>query len=194
MAKGKGKGSSFERDVAKQLSAWLTRGENPDCLWRSAMSGGKATVTGSAVGTGDLVAVHPDGHPLIERVCFELKRGYPAADWYSIVESNKPAKPIVDFIKQAKDSASLGACPMWSIIHKRDRKRPMVYFDGGFHEDLEGLLLNSVGYHNRAVMILELFNQSTGIHVCGTTLEAFLQINPDSFLDRVDHNTIIGDF
>ena len=41
---GKEKGSSFERLVCKRMSMWLSKGERDDLFWRSAMSGGRATV------------------------------------------------------------------------------------------------------------------------------------------------------
>ena len=193
MAKGKGKGSSFERDVAKRLSAWWTRKGNVDCLWRSAMSGGKATVTGSSVGTGDLVAVNPDGNGLVQRVCFELKRGYPMADWFSIVESSRTSTIIKGFVEQAKTSAKLGGCPMWCIIHKRDRRVPLVIFDGGFGEQLERLVLNSNAFADNHAATFTLYEQPTGLNVCGTTLDAFLQINPDMFAEAVDGCNVVSD-
>lgn len=41
---GKQKGSAFERQVCKDLSLWLSGGKHDDWFWRSAMSGGRATV------------------------------------------------------------------------------------------------------------------------------------------------------
>ena len=41
---GKQKGSAFEREIAKKLSEWLSNGERDDLLWRSSMSGGRATI------------------------------------------------------------------------------------------------------------------------------------------------------
>ncbi len=41
---GHSKGASFERQVCRDLSLWLTEGKHDDCFWRSAMSGGRATV------------------------------------------------------------------------------------------------------------------------------------------------------
>jgi len=41
---GKAKGAAFERLVCRSLSMWLSRGTRDDLFWRSAMSGGRATV------------------------------------------------------------------------------------------------------------------------------------------------------
>lgn len=74
---GKAKGSSFERKICAQLSLWITQGEKEDCLWRSAMSGGRATVAhkkGQVVRqAGDICAVSPEGHQLADIVFIECK-------------------------------------------------------------------------------------------------------------------------
>lgn len=75
---GKQKGASFEREVAKKLSIWCSYGQREDCLWRSAMSGGRATVAKKAgkildAQAGDLSAVNEAGQPLISNFYIELK-------------------------------------------------------------------------------------------------------------------------
>jgi hypothetical protein len=75
---GKAKGSAFERTVCQQLSLWISAGKQKDLLWRSAMSGGRATVAqkrGDRLSNqaGDISAVHPDGHKLTDRFCIECK-------------------------------------------------------------------------------------------------------------------------
>lgn len=57
--KGVGKGGSGERFVARALSRWITGKSTPEVLWRSAMSGGKATLNGVKRHTmaGDFVAI-----------------------------------------------------------------------------------------------------------------------------------------
>lgn len=78
MTNGKSKGSSFERDVCKALSRWVSAGEQEDIFWRSAMSGGRATVgrkTGKDLRrqAGDITAVAPEGHSLTEKYYIECK-------------------------------------------------------------------------------------------------------------------------
>lgn len=74
---GSGKGSNFERDVCRQLSLWITHGKKADCLWRSSMSGGRATVArkrGELVRqAGDITAVAPEGHVLTDNWYIECK-------------------------------------------------------------------------------------------------------------------------
>lgn len=75
---GKAKGASFERDVCKKLSLWITQGKREDCFWRSAMSGGRATV-GRRKGAdhqrqaGDITATSPEGHVLTDKWYIECK-------------------------------------------------------------------------------------------------------------------------
>jgi len=75
---GKRKGASFERVVAVSLSKWCSKGEREDCFWRSAMSGGRATVsrkkgTNLAAQSGDLSAIHPMGQKFLDKFYVEIK-------------------------------------------------------------------------------------------------------------------------
>ena len=75
---GKQKGAAFERDVCKKLSKWISYGEREDLFWRSAMSGGRATL-GLAAGkkhssqAGDISSVHYMGNAFINRFVIECK-------------------------------------------------------------------------------------------------------------------------
>ena len=74
---GKQKGSVWERKCCKLLSLWITNGKKADCLWRSALSGGRATVArkrGELVRqAGDICAVSPEGHSLTDIYYIECK-------------------------------------------------------------------------------------------------------------------------
>ena len=71
---GKQKGSVMERVICKQLSLWVSKGENVDLFWRSAMSGGRATVAkGTVRQSGDISAVAPEGHVLADKFYIECK-------------------------------------------------------------------------------------------------------------------------
>lgn len=75
---GKAKGSSFEREICKDLSLWITGGGRDDIFWRSAMSGGRASVAfkkgGSNISqTGDICAVDPIGDPMVKKFFIECK-------------------------------------------------------------------------------------------------------------------------
>jgi hypothetical protein len=75
---GKIKGGAFEREVCEKLSLWVSAGKYHDLFWRSAMSGGRATVgrrAGKSVSrqAGDISAVAPEGHALTNLFFIECK-------------------------------------------------------------------------------------------------------------------------
>ncbi len=76
---GKSKGAAYERWVCEQLSLWITNGKRRDCLWRSAMSGGRATIQnrkGKKINVrqaGDITSVSPEGHALTDNFYIECK-------------------------------------------------------------------------------------------------------------------------
>lgn len=75
---GAQKGAGFEREICVKLSLWITKGKRRDCLWRSSMSGGRATV-GLRKGydlsrqAGDICAISPEGLLLTNQYYFECK-------------------------------------------------------------------------------------------------------------------------
>lgn len=75
----KAKGSNFERKMCQVLSLWITGMRRDDTLWRSSMSGGRATLRSKRGGmlayaqVGDIVPVHADGSLLCDLFCVELK-------------------------------------------------------------------------------------------------------------------------
>jgi hypothetical protein len=75
---GKAKGASFERKICVALSQWVSSKQRKDLFWRSAMSGGRATL-GLRKGDkhltqgGDVSAIDPLGALLTGRFCIEIK-------------------------------------------------------------------------------------------------------------------------
>ncbi len=78
MTVGKLKGGEWERQVCRKLSLWISEGQSDDLLWRSAMSGGRATI-GLAKGikrgsqAGDISAVTSLGEQFIGVFIVECK-------------------------------------------------------------------------------------------------------------------------
>lgn len=75
---GKQKGAAFERQVCKELSLWLTNKQKEDVLWRSAMSGGRATQglkTGKQLAnvSGDICATGTEGIRFTSKFFVECK-------------------------------------------------------------------------------------------------------------------------
>ena len=107
MVNSKAKGSQFEREVCRALSKWVTNGKHADCFWRSAMSGGRATVAhrkGDRVRQGgDIASVSPEGHILVDKYVIECKHvhdlwlasfmlrntGHTAKFWAKLIEEAK---------------------------------------------------------------------------------------------------------
>lgn len=72
----KQKGGEFERQVCKTLSLWVSDGKRKDLFWRSAMSGGRATIAGKGELSrqcGDICAISPEGHKLTDPYYIECK-------------------------------------------------------------------------------------------------------------------------
>jgi len=75
---GSQKGATNERKVCRLLSLWVTHGKREDVFWRSAMSGGRATVAKRkgkilASQAGDISAVDEAGHTLTNYFYIETK-------------------------------------------------------------------------------------------------------------------------
>jgi len=135
MANGKHKGGAFERELCHALSQWWSNGERSDHFWRSANSGGRATVRNqkgkSTRGNyGDIRAEDADAANLIEFVTIELKRGYNRCTPTDLLDcrSQEKLKGFEQFLSQAITSADQAGSFGWLLIHRRDKKRAMVYF------------------------------------------------------------------
>lgn len=72
-AGSKQKGASFERDICRALSLWITKGDKSDLFWRSAMSGGRATLYDDVRQGGDIAPVAREGIPFMDHYYVECK-------------------------------------------------------------------------------------------------------------------------
>lgn len=75
---GKQKGSSFEREMCKTLSLWISDKQHDNLLWRSAMSGGRSTLAlnrgeVNATQAGDISAITAMGEILTKEFFIECK-------------------------------------------------------------------------------------------------------------------------
>jgi hypothetical protein len=109
--KGKKKGSGFERVICKLFSRWVTGGKREDVFWRSAMSGGRATVAkGKVRQSGDITAVAPEGHVLTDYWFMECKTGFGLAVGLFLLRG---MGPLAKFWKVAvKEAKKYGKEPM----------------------------------------------------------------------------------
>lgn len=139
------KGQNFERRIATELSLWWTEGRDDDTIWRSSMSGGRATVRGrkgkrTAGHAGDLCSTGSQSAALFRMFAFELKCGYQHVTINDLVDRPKTAAFQKDgwdgWIHQAAEAAEMSGSVSWMIIHARSRgqKRVMMYMNAA---DLE---------------------------------------------------------
>lgn len=72
---GKQKGAGYEREVCRTLSRFIVPETDDTLFWRSAMSGGRATLQGKINTTqlGDLTCIHPAGQWLTDMFVIECK-------------------------------------------------------------------------------------------------------------------------
>jgi hypothetical protein len=125
---GKAKGSSFEREICKKLSLWVSEGRRDDLFWRSAMSGGRATVR-SKVGKatinqlGDITAIDPLGFPLTDKFVIECKN-YANLEWSSFIYG----KGFVWKTWEILFKLSLDNNKRPFLILKQNMQKPLVLF------------------------------------------------------------------
>lgn len=93
----KQKGGSYEREIAKKLSLWVTNSASDDIFWRSAMSGGRGTLGKSKNAVGDICAIDPRGAKICRELFFECKHLKEA----SLDNAIRGTGPIYDFWKTA---------------------------------------------------------------------------------------------
>jgi hypothetical protein len=85
-----GKGSNWERDIAKFLTKWASGKEKPYVFWRAPGSGSMATLSEENKEiSGDIVALRIEGAFLTDKYSIEAKNGYPNANFHKHLKSNK---------------------------------------------------------------------------------------------------------
>lgn len=174
-----GKGSAFEREICKRLSAWWSLGlgqeERSDIFWRSSQSGGRATQRAKSgrktFGSyGDIAAVDPIGQPLIQMFTIELKRGSShgcPGDLLDFKEDNRK-HPWMKCLAQAVRSHEAAGSKAWLMICKRDRRTVMVFMETYVRKELQ--IVNTGGSYMR----LHLSTKQGRMFLIGMPMEQFL--------------------
>ena len=121
MKNPKAKGGAFEREVCKVLSLWVSHGQREDLFWRTAMSGGRATVHGRSVRQcGDVCAVAPEGHHFTDRYYIECKH-LKSLNFFGLVEGNGfLLKHWLDTVKKAEQNELI------PILIAKQNNRPVL--------------------------------------------------------------------
>ena len=104
---GKNKGAQFERDICRSLSLWISNGERQDLFWRSAMSGGRATLglrKGDVLKSqaGDISSIDMLGHHFLETFLIEVKF-YKDLELNALIKYNRGS--LVNFWDKTVDDA-----------------------------------------------------------------------------------------
>jgi hypothetical protein len=126
MPNGKQKGASFEREICKKLSLWVSNGEREDCFWRSAMSGGRATVAAKggkrlSAQAGDITAIDPIGNALTDLFIIECKH-YKSLDFPALIYNSKGV--LSKFWTKLKGEAELHK--KYPLMIARENGRPTI--------------------------------------------------------------------
>ena len=129
MAKGKGKGSQWERDVSRILTQWMSGQQEDLWLWRSPGSGSMSAKTVSLSNkalSGDIIALKPGALPLIETFSLELKNGYESACPFQTITKVK-GNILLDFWTQCcRDAFNSDKLPMLIFKKKNVRGNPFL--------------------------------------------------------------------
>lgn len=132
MARGKSKGSAFERTICRLLSTWISQGQREDIFWRSAGSGAMATSRfrsgkkGTTQG-GDIVAVDPLGAEFTKNITIEAKAGYSKMSVQDLLDRPESKSEFLAWIEQVRESMQQGQTKDWLILWKRNRSEIMCY-------------------------------------------------------------------
>lgn len=129
----KNKGNTFEREVSKSLSLWVSEGEDPHVFWRSASSGAKATVNAKFKGIkdfgqcGDIASVSSRGSKFIRMYFIELKF-YKNLHMESFIYGKPEKNSILEFWKKTQVQAlEYDKIPL--MIVKQNNQKIMMLTD-----------------------------------------------------------------
>ncbi|KKM85708.1 hypothetical protein LCGC14_1286300 [marine sediment metagenome] len=125
------KGADWERTVCKFLSKWWTDNKRDDIFWRTAGSGGRATMRQkqgkkTRYQYGDMTIDDPIGKPFIDFFLVEMKRGYSDLNFLSLIDGKQKKPELIEWWKKAEEEKELGDRKQTILILKRDYKIPII--------------------------------------------------------------------
>ncbi len=136
------KGGSFEREVCKLLSLWLSEGEDDDLLWRSSNSGGRATIRGrkgkQTTHVGDITETKPAGRAITRLVTTEIKRGYTKFTIADLFDKNPRMvmQEVEKWLDQVLTAQRMAGTPFWMLIQRRDQRVALIYLPAALFKEL----------------------------------------------------------
>jgi hypothetical protein len=134
---GKRKGSSFEREFCKELSLWWTDGKDKDVFWRTHSSGARHGISEEC---GDVMAVKECGHPLMDKVMFELKHWNRNDLLLDLIREGKKSELLDAWYKCIKEADSFNRLPI--LVLKITNKTTICIFkkyDYSIYREITGL-------------------------------------------------------
>jgi hypothetical protein len=161
---GKSKGGQFERDICRALSLWVTRGKRDDIYWRSAMSGGRATV-GLRSGkkrkaqAGDISYVDKKGKPLLDVFVIDCKFRQPKHVRFDVLLTKAAyAGTVLEYWDKIRGEArKFNKRPMLIIKQNNAPTFVFVYLDDSIGGQRTKLFNRAIAYlPRRNVIIYEL--------------------------------------
>ncbi len=170
---GKRKGSEFERKVCKDLSCWVSKGTRDDIFWRSACSGGRATVNikkggENASQLGDISMVDSAGATLIDNFVIECKN-YADLKLSSFIYGTPKSEGVLKFWGDLSDICN-GAQKLPMLVCKENGKPALIAVSNGL----------VVALHN-AGLTLPAYVLYTKYNLCLFNLDEFLTVDVDTF-------------
>lgn len=187
MSRGKFKGTSYEREICRQLSLWWTqdkRHPRDDVFWRAAGSGNRAKSRGRKGKRtynqhGDVMATDPIGSPLLDMFTIEIKRGYSKHTVADLLDKPKGAKQqqFEKWLDEVWESHEQSGSVSWMLIQKRDHRDALIFMPEPILRRL-----------NPVVMLVKCdFWTNDFPPFCGLRLSRFLEfVHPNDVIREVE--------
>lgn len=179
MVNGKNKGSSYEREISKKLSLWLSEGKRDDILWRTQNSGGRFTIRRKkGIDTqnqdGDITSTDPSAQFFSDIFTVELKR-YKDINLWSIITGKGGG--LMSFWEQTcRQAESSNKIPI--LIAKQNQKPDLWISNRLFYKVVRDYF--------KEIPILQVTNEKGGIVIY--LFKNILKLDPIPFKRMVEIN------
>lgn len=165
----KNKGNSFERQIAKQLSLFLSKGERDDLVWRNTSSGARFTNRfkkgmQTENQSGDISYTHELSIPFFTKFNVECK-AYQDIKLWSIIEQTSKSDDLFNFLKQTiRDAEASNKSPI--LIAKQNNKKVLIFIEKKYADYLKinYLLLVQIETYQFSVFQFEKFLELDPFH------------------------------
>jgi len=172
MTQSKTKGSSFEREIAKLLSLWFSKGKRDDCFYRTQSSGGRFTSRkkkelDTYLQSGDITSTDSFGEPLSKSWSMEIKSGYGRKQNEKIILfdtldflDSRQKEPVLQkmWAQCTRDAELTNRTPV--LIFRRNNRTPCIMFSLDYYKTLEGFFgsFNNISITIQNCIIMPLKN------------------------------------